>query len=597
MLHNPFLATLPWQPCLLVMLWVWQVVSCQGHGGPSPLLLRLNETLSGRVREAKPLAAPCFPPSSRNETSGCTTLKSQLLSGRDSLTDTYQGFQNIQGEACMADVADQCLLDSASLSPTPREKPSCRQGLVSPYYVEVTAAQDIPPALDYARRSNSSVSIKNSGHDYMMRSSRKGSLALWTRGLNKMEFHSAFVPTGCNAPNRRFRRNVKAVSAITLQSGVTMDEAMVFARAHNVLFVSGSSPSVGASGGWLLNGGHSPISGGLGLAVDRVLQFTVVTPDGQTRVANRCQHPDLFWALRGAGGGGVFGVVVDSTYLAEHERTIMSASFFWPNVTEDSKRGFVDLLARNMPHWALSGWGGPSTTSMSVLVNPFVSDIAEARDILAEAIDYVQNPTLGGAAIFQLYPTWFDFWAQVVNGSTPVDISGISSGTLLTSKVVPESVFMNDTTRLRMVDTILKLDADGFSPAFLTVAPLRYARESNMAAEETSVNPAWYRSVWHLAAYSTWDYNNSLRERRDKVAKLGAATDLLDAMVPLGDGCTYSNEADIWLKDWEWEYWGDNYPRLMAIKRRYDPDGVMDCWHCVGWDPSLPDYQCISGVL
>lgn len=59
-------------------------------------------------------------------------------------------------------------------------------------------------------------------------------------------------------------------------------------------------------------GGHSVLSNVYGLGADRVLQLRVVTPDGQLRVANACQNPDLFWALRG-GGGGTFGVVMEAT--------------------------------------------------------------------------------------------------------------------------------------------------------------------------------------------------------------------------------------------------------------------------------------------
>jgi FAD/FMN-containing dehydrogenase len=48
------------------------------------------------------------------------------------------------------------------------------------------------------------------------------------------------------------------------------------------------------------------------MAVDRVRQFRVVTPDGALRVANSCQNSELFWALRG-GGGGTFGVVMEAS--------------------------------------------------------------------------------------------------------------------------------------------------------------------------------------------------------------------------------------------------------------------------------------------
>lgn len=51
------------------------------------------------------------------------------------------------------------------------------------------------------------------------------------------------------------------------------------------------------------------------------VQVKVVTPNGQYLVANECQHPDLFFALRG-GGGPSFGVVIESTHRLEPQLTL-----------------------------------------------------------------------------------------------------------------------------------------------------------------------------------------------------------------------------------------------------------------------------------
>lgn len=61
----------------------------------------------------------------------------------------------------------------------------------------------------------------------------------------------------------------------------------------------------------------------MGLAVDRVLEFKIVTPDGVLRTVNQCQNQDLFFALRG-GGGGTFGVVLESTFIASPRVTIQA---------------------------------------------------------------------------------------------------------------------------------------------------------------------------------------------------------------------------------------------------------------------------------
>jgi FAD/FMN-containing dehydrogenase len=65
------------------------------------------------------------------------------------------------------------------------------------------------------------------------------------------------------------------------------------------------------------------LSPAFGLGVDRVLQFKIVTPDGQYRTVNKCQNEDLFFALRG-GGGGTFGVVLESTSIASPQVTVQA---------------------------------------------------------------------------------------------------------------------------------------------------------------------------------------------------------------------------------------------------------------------------------
>ena len=56
------------------------------------------------------------------------------------------------------------------------------------------------------------------------------------------------------------------------QSGVMWQDAYEFADAHNVTIVGGYAQSVGASGGWLMGGGHSVLSTHFGLGVDRVVR-------------------------------------------------------------------------------------------------------------------------------------------------------------------------------------------------------------------------------------------------------------------------------------------------------------------------------------
>jgi FAD/FMN-containing dehydrogenase len=60
------------------------------------------------------------------------------------------------------------------------------------------------------------------------------------------------------------------------------------------------------------------------------------------------------------------------------------------------------------------------------------------------------------------------------------------------------------------------------------------------------------------------------------------APDIIRNVLP--EQGAYANEADYFTEDWKTEFWGDNYPRLLEIKRRYDPDNLFRVHHGVGSD-------------
>jgi FAD/FMN-containing dehydrogenase len=71
-----------------------------------------------------------------------------------------------------------------------------------------------------------------------------------------------------------------------------------FAADHNVTAIGGGDPNVGIAG-WLMGGGHGPLTAKYGMGADQVIEMEVVTADGRLRTVNEKHDPDLFWALRG----------------------------------------------------------------------------------------------------------------------------------------------------------------------------------------------------------------------------------------------------------------------------------------------------------
>jgi hypothetical protein len=77
-----------------------------------------------------------------------------------------------------------------------------------------------------------------------------------------------------------------------------------------------------------------------------------------------------------------------------------------------------------------------------------------------------------------------------------------------------------------------------------------------------------------------------LAKARDARDGVSAAMQILRAATP--DAGSYVNETDYFEPDWQRSFWGDNYPRLVAIKHRYDPGNLFTCHHCVGSEGVVP---------
>ena len=76
------------------------------------------------------------------------------------------------------------------------------------------------------------------------------------------------------------------------------------------------------------------------------------------------------------------------------------------------------------------------------------------------------------------------------------------------------------------------------------------------------------------------DYEVHESEAREQVRKVNAAMKIITDATP--ESGSYLNEADYFQKNWHNEFWGENYPRLLKIKQKYDPDGLFKCHHSVG---------------
>ena len=151
-----------------------------------------------------------------------------------------------------------------------------------------TTVEDVVGAVEYAAERDLKVVVQGTGHGASVHGSLDGTLLLNMREMRAVEI---------DAQNRRAR----------VEAGALWEDVVVPATEQGLTALHGSSPNVGVVG-YSLGGGIGWLARKHGLSAESVLAVEVVTADGTLLRADRTQNTDLFWALRGGGGG--LGVVV-----------------------------------------------------------------------------------------------------------------------------------------------------------------------------------------------------------------------------------------------------------------------------------------------
>jgi FAD/FMN-containing dehydrogenase len=167
---------------------------------------------------------------------------------------------------------------------------------------------DVIDAVNLGRDAGVEIAVRGGGHGVAGRAASDGGLMI---DLSPMK--------GIHVDPRR--RTVRA------QPGLTWREFNRAAAVHGLATTGGVVSSTGIAG-LTLGGGIGWLMGKCGLTIDNLLSAEVVTADGEALTASGDEHPDLFWALRG--GGGNFGVVTSFEYRAHPVREVLAGPVVHP---------------------------------------------------------------------------------------------------------------------------------------------------------------------------------------------------------------------------------------------------------------------------
>ena len=474
----------------------------------------------------------------------------------------------------------------------------------SAYAVRAGSARDVAAAVNFARANALRLVVKGTGHSYLGTSNAPDSLLVWTRSMHEVVVHDAFVPQGCGG-------TVAPVPAVSTGAGAVWIELYHAVTTETGRYVQGGGCTDVGVAGLIQSGGFGSFSKAFGTAAANLLEAEVVTADGKVRIANTCTNADLFWALKG-GGGGSWGVVTRVTL-----RTHPLPQYFgavWGKIKAHSDQDFRTLIARFWafyadrlcnPHWGEQVSFSPDNTLKLSMVCQGL-DKEAARTVWQPFFDwlhtsgpaYTITDELGVGALearawwsadrnrslvrdtrpgVPAYNAWWEGDQDQVGAFLhgydslwmPLALLREQGGLPLTDAVFAAS-------RYKEVGFHFNKGLAGASPEVIA------------AARETATNPAVLDAFALVIiadgegpAYPGQPGASIDREaaRRDARAIDRAAAELR-RIVP--DAGSYVSESNYFNSSWQSAYWGGNYARLRRAKAHYDPEGLFFVHHGVG---------------
>ncbi|KAJ5329600.1 hypothetical protein N7452_009990, partial [Penicillium brevicompactum] len=505
---------------------------------------KFNQTIDGRLVKTVPLGTPCHAPN--YDAAKCTIL-------RDGWTVPEEHYES--SSSVMAPFFANGTCDPFH----PVSKP-CTLGNYAVYAVNVTTPEHISKTIQFATKHDIRIVVRNTGHDYIGKSTGAGALGIWTHYLKDIEIHD-------------YKDKHYAGKAITMGAGVQGFEAYEAAENAEVQVVGGECPTVGLAGGYSQGGGHSALSSRYGLGADQVLEWKVVDGQGNLITATRDnKYSDLYWALSG-GGGGTYGVVVSMTSKAHPGTPVSGLNLTFTN-SQISQDTFYEAVAKfhtRLP--ALVDAGAMSIwfyTNASFAISPLTGpNIPEAK--LLSLVKPFLNDLKQLGITPTLYSKQFPSYLSQFNGmQQEIGVGEAQYGGWL----IPRSVVQNNNKALTAAYREITEDGATFIGVGLNVSKQVTGDVKN------SVFPGWRDALIATTITTPWKWD----DEEEMLASQHKMTDSymakLTALAPSSGA--YMNEADFRQPNFQKYFFGKNYPALQKIKAKYDAKDIFYARTAVG---------------
>lgn len=488
--------------------------------------------------------------------------------------------------ACMAETLGstpsshsimQAYFANQSCDPFSDRSIPCTLGNYVSYSVKASGADDVVAALKFAQAQNIRVLVRNTGHDFLGRSTGAGALAIWTQGLKTISFGN-------------WSDDYYTGPSVTVGAGVMGNELIEAANSNGMAVVSGECATVGLVGGFTQGGGHSALSTAFGLGADQTLSFDVVTAEGKKLTASATENSDLYWALSG-GGGGTYAVVVSMTVRAYPAKQVggaamqLLASSTTPEKFAAAGSKLIELLPGMIDAGAMvvylmstqyivlkpvTVWDSSAAYVKDVVLAPFakaLTDLGITPPIVYSELSYRDH--------------YNRYMGPLPQGAYEVNRYQFGG------RLIPRTVVEDNTAEL--VQVFQNLTSQG---VLLAGSSANYQKRAG--APDNAVLPAWRNSMIQQQLITNWNSTAPWATMEADQQKItNNFMPMIEAVTP--GSASYMNEADFRQPNWQTAFFGENYDKLKSIKKKYDPKDVFYVLKGVGseaWNVANDGRMC-----
>jgi FAD/FMN-containing dehydrogenase len=396
--------------------------------------------------------------------------------------------------------------------------------------VRCQSAADVAAAVDAARTHDLEAAVRGGGHSVAGKSVCEGGILI-----------------DLSAMKRLWVDPVRGVARA--EPGLRLGELDRGTAAYGLATPMGIVSNTGIAG-LTLGGGIGWLNGRYGLACDNVLSAEVVTADGRRLTASRTENEDLLWGLQG--GGGNFGIVTQFEYRLHAVDAVLGGMVLFAFDRAKEVLPFVDEFAQSCPDELsmlaalLNGPDGEPAVAIAVC---FCGDVRQRDDVIrplrqlshpiADMIRPMRFPDLQCLLDDAFPPGRFHYWKS------------------------------NFIRRLSSQVIELLLDYFAAKPSPLTIVALQQVHGAASRVDPAATAFPHRGVQFDLGILSQWS------DPANTESNVRWAQNLWSALQPYVERGVYVNNLGEEGDDRVRAAYGNNYERLVALKRKYDPNNFF----------------------